>query len=155
MSHIHELIDYTVEVFIVHNNAVLIRLHDKYNIWTCPWGHIELDEDPNQWAIREAKEETWLDIILYDWHQKFKGHVWNQKELVPPIFMNIHQIWETKHHHVWLVYFWYSESKEVNPLAQDDISNDRKWMTVDDLNSSKDISEHVKVYWIEAIKTYN
>lgn len=48
MPHIHELIDYTAEIFIVHQGKVLIRLHDKYDIRTCPGGHIELDENPNE-----------------------------------------------------------------------------------------------------------
>lgn len=33
MPHIHEKIDFTVEVFIVYNNKVLLRKHDKYGIW--------------------------------------------------------------------------------------------------------------------------
>ena len=33
MSHIHEKIDFTVEVFIVHKSRVLLRMHDKYKKW--------------------------------------------------------------------------------------------------------------------------
>jgi len=64
MPHIHDLIDYTAEIFIVYQHKVLIRLHDKYNLWTCPGGHVELDENPNEAAVREAKEETGLDVVL-------------------------------------------------------------------------------------------
>ncbi len=62
MPHIHEKIDFTVEVFIVYDNKVLLRKHDKYKKWLSIGGHIELDEDPNQAAIREVKEEVGLDI---------------------------------------------------------------------------------------------
>jgi len=55
MPHIHDKIDFTVEVFVVHQKAVLLRRHDKYKIWLSVGGHIELDEDPNQAAIREVK----------------------------------------------------------------------------------------------------
>jgi ADP-ribose pyrophosphatase YjhB (NUDIX family) len=92
MAHIHELIDYTVEIFIVFEERVLIRLHDKYNIWTCPGGHVELDEHPNLAAVREAKEETGLDVVLYNKHQQYFGERADQKELIPPLFMNIHRI---------------------------------------------------------------
>jgi 8-oxo-dGTP pyrophosphatase MutT (NUDIX family) len=92
MPHIHELIDYTAEIFIVYHHKVLIRLHDKYNLRTCPGGHIELDENPNEAAIREAKEETGLDVVLYNKHQQYFGEHEGQKELIPPIFMNIHRI---------------------------------------------------------------
>ena len=33
MAHINELIDWTAGVYIVHNNKVLIRLHDKIKKW--------------------------------------------------------------------------------------------------------------------------
>lgn len=46
MPHIHEKIDFTVEVFIVHENKVLFRMHDKFKKWMSAGGHIELDEDP-------------------------------------------------------------------------------------------------------------
>ena len=55
MPHIHEKIDFAVEVFVVHKNKVLLRKHDKYKTWLGVGGHIELDEDPNQVAIREVK----------------------------------------------------------------------------------------------------
>ena len=66
MPHINNKIDFTVEVFIVYNNKVLLRKHDKYKIWLGVGGHIELDEDPNQAAVREVKEEVGLDIMLFD-----------------------------------------------------------------------------------------
>lgn len=32
MAHIHEKIDFTVGVFIVHDGKVLLRFHDKYHL---------------------------------------------------------------------------------------------------------------------------
>ena len=64
MPHIHEKIDFTVEVFIVHKDKVLLRMHDKYHLWLSVGGHIELDEDPVQGIIREVKEEVGLDIKI-------------------------------------------------------------------------------------------
>jgi 8-oxo-dGTP pyrophosphatase MutT (NUDIX family) len=60
MPHIHEKIDFTAETFIVYKNKVLLRLHDKYKFWASVGGHIELHEDPNEAAVREAKEEVGL-----------------------------------------------------------------------------------------------
>ena len=64
MPHIHEKIDFTVEVFIVHKDKVLLRMHDKYKKWMSVGGHIELHEDPVEAAHREVKEEVGLDIEL-------------------------------------------------------------------------------------------
>ena len=47
MPHIHEKIDFTVEIFIIYNNKILFRKHDKYGVWLSVGGHVELYEDPN------------------------------------------------------------------------------------------------------------
>lgn len=68
MPHIHEKIDMVVDVFIVHNGRVLLRKHDKYHTWLGPGGHIELDEDPNEAALREMQEEAGLGVRLIPAH---------------------------------------------------------------------------------------
>ncbi len=92
---------FTAEVFIVCNNKVLLRKHDKYKIWLSIGGHIELHEDPNQAAIREVREEVGLNIELYNPHPTpFPA---SSGELIPPVFVNRHRINEV-HEHVTLVY---------------------------------------------------
>ena len=66
MPHIHEKIDYAGDVLIVNGDAVLLRMHDKYDMWLPPGGHVELDEDFVEAAIREAKEEAGVDIKKQD-----------------------------------------------------------------------------------------
>ena len=104
MPHIHEKIDFTAEVFIVYQDKVLLRQHDKYKKWLSVGGHIELDEEPNQAAVREVKEEVGLDITLHNEEDLSitEGH--GYQELIPPEFMNIHKINDT-HQHITLVYF--------------------------------------------------
>lgn len=45
MPHIHDKIDFTADVFIVHKNKVLLCMHDKYHMWLCVGGHIELTDN--------------------------------------------------------------------------------------------------------------
>src|SRR3990167_5005336 len=93
MPHLHDKIDFTVSVFIVFRNKVLLRKHEKYNRWLAVGGHIELNEDPNQAAIREVKEEVGLDVILYDFHSRTEHDSSNNyKELIPPVFLNRHAV---------------------------------------------------------------
>ncbi len=40
MAHIHELIDWTATVFIVHEDKVLLRWHEKYHILIGVGGHV-------------------------------------------------------------------------------------------------------------------
>lgn len=40
----------------------LLVHHKKYDLWIQPGGHIEYDENPVQTAVREALEETGIDV---------------------------------------------------------------------------------------------
>ncbi|RLS89050.1 MAG: NUDIX domain-containing protein, partial [Planctomycetota bacterium] len=62
MAHIHEKIDFTVAVFVVHEKKVLVIHHKKLDKWLPLGGHIELDEDPEQAALRETLEESGLAV---------------------------------------------------------------------------------------------
>ena len=88
MSHIHDKIDYTVEVFIIYKNKVLLRKHDKYGIWLSVGGHIELDEDPNQGALREVREEVGLDVTLDNSLLPSTPPDSRNRDLIPPHYLN-------------------------------------------------------------------
>jgi ADP-ribose pyrophosphatase YjhB (NUDIX family) len=53
---------FTATVYIFHDNKVLLHHHAKLNKWLPPGGHLEANETPHEAALREAKEETNLDI---------------------------------------------------------------------------------------------
>lgn len=146
MPHIHEKIDFTVEVFIVHKDKVLLRKHDKYKVWLSVGGHIELDEDPVQAAIREVKEEVGLEIQLVD-SREYKEKSENYMELIAPIGLNRHKVSET-HEHITLVYFAKTNTEKVIPEREAD---EWKWCTERDIDSLLDISENIKFYAKKAL----
>lgn len=142
MPHIHEKIDFTVEVFIVYDNRVLLRKHDKYKKWLSVGGHIELDEDPNQAAIREVKEEVGLDVEIFG--QNINSAE-NYKELIPPRFLNRHKI-NDSHEHVTLVFFAKSKTGELN-LSQDELSEECRWFTWEEIEKNvQGLDEHIRMY---------
>ena len=145
MPHIHEQIDFTVEVFVVHKNTVLLRMHDKYGIWLSVGGHIELDEDPNQAALREVKEEVGLDVELYD-TREFKEDTEQFTELVAPVSLNRHRISE-KREHLGLIYFAKAESNNVVPEKEKD---EWRWCTKEDLERM-DLQKNVRFYAHKAL----
>jgi len=134
MPHLHKKIDFTVEVFIVYKNKVLLRQHDKYKIWLGVGGHIELDEDPNQAALREVKEEVGLNIALANKLRLQKNIAKNYKELIAPRFLNRHRINKT-HEHVTLVYFATAKTDKVVTNSLDK-STRWKWLTINELNKN-------------------
>ncbi len=145
MPHIHDKIDFTVETFIVNKDKVLLRMHDKYHFWCSVGGHIELNENPNEAAIREVKEEVGLSIELYNDENIANFNQQGFKELVRPQFLNIHDINEN-HKHISLVYFAKSDKTDITE-SQNELSGGCKWFTSEELDSKEyDIRPSIKYY---------
>jgi len=151
MAHIHELIDWTAGVYIVHNNKVLIRLHDKVKLWIHVGGHVELDEDPVTAAIRECKEEVGLDITIYDSRTTFPTSQENVRHLIPPAHMNIHYVsGNTTHQHIDCIYYATSTTDTVVPEKDDDVW---LWLSREELEQFEDIQPYIKEYALGALQT--
>lgn len=54
MAHLNYYIDLCADAYIVNDGAVLLRLHEKYNFWIAPGGHVDPGEDINQAVLREV-----------------------------------------------------------------------------------------------------
>lgn len=148
MPHIHKLIDFVVEVFIVHKDKVLLRKHDKYKILLSVGGHIELNEDPNQAALREVKEEVGLTIKL---DERLKpGFKENGTELIPPYFLGRHKV-EKNHEHIVLVYFATSRTNKITQNVKEK-SEECRWFTKKEILENKEILPNIKFYALRALE---
>ncbi len=101
MAHIHEKIDFTVAIFVVHEGKVLLVHHRNLDKWLPVGGHVELDEDPETAALREAKEESGLEIELLGERPPTTGE--GTRALIAPRFLDIHRITDT-HQHIGMMY---------------------------------------------------
>ena len=150
MPHIHEKIDFTAEAFIVNKNKVLLRIHDKLKIWMSIGGHIELDEDPVEAVVREAKEEVGLDIKVVGEIKPVENEIYNYREIIAPRHLGRHNIGAT-HEHVVFVYYAYSSTQEVKDAHSDHEKSETKWCTMEDLENM-DLLPNVRFYASEALR---
>lgn len=154
MAHIHEKIDFCSEVFIVYKDKVLLRMHDKFKFWLSIGGHIELDEDPVEAAIREVKEEVGLDVqIAGDAHgptdneEKNRGY----KYLIPPRYLGRHPVGEN-HEHIAFVYFAKTNTDIVSESVLDHEKGvETKWFSKEDLENTE-LVPNVKFYATKALE---
>jgi len=151
MAHIHEKIDFTVAIFIVHDEKILLIHHRKLDKWLPLGGHIELDEDPEQAALREAKEESGLDIELIGERPPTTSP--GTRALIAPRFLDIHRITDT-HEHIGLIYWARpKDDNGVTAILAVAEHHDIRWCTADDLgNLQPPMSDAVKWYCRKAIE---
>ena len=148
MPHIHEKIDFTVSLFIVQGGKVLLVHHKKLDAWLPIGGHIELDEDPEQAAYREALEECGLEIELMGERQPTTGP--GTRALIRPRFMDIHRVSPT-HEHIGIIYLARPKGGTVTLAAGEHY--DIRWCDGPELEKlDPPMSEAVKYYCLAAIR---
>jgi 8-oxo-dGTP pyrophosphatase MutT (NUDIX family) len=148
MAHLHEKIDFTVAVFVVHEGKVLIVHHRNLNKWLPLGGHIELDEDPEAAALREAKEESGLDVELLG--ERPPTTEPGTRALIAPRFLDIHRI-TTTHEHIGMIY-WARPRNGTLTLAPAE-HHDIRWCSTQDLDQLQPpMTSAVKWYCRKAIE---
>jgi ADP-ribose pyrophosphatase YjhB (NUDIX family) len=151
MPHINYYLDPTVDVFVVYQEKVLLRMHDKYHKWLGVGGHIELGEDSNQAALREVKEEVGLEVKLYNPnHVPFETE--NHKELVSPVYLNRHRINDV-HEHSSAIYFAVSDTDDLSKATQGREKAECRWFTYEEVDDPQyHISEEIRKYAKSALE---
>src|SRR4029453_981868 len=103
--------------------------HRQLGAWLPLGGHIELDEDPEQAALREAREESGFDVELLG--ERPPTPEPGTRALIAPRFLDIHRIHET-HEHIGMIY-WARPKNGRMTLAQDE-NTDIRWGTARELD---------------------
>lgn len=148
MAHIHEKIDFTVAIFVVHDAKVLLILHRKLGKWLPLGGHIELDEDPEIAALREAKEESGLDVELLG--ERPPTTEPGTRALIAPRFLDIHRISDT-HEHIGMIYWARPIGGDVTLATEE--HHDIRWCSAAELDTLQPpMTNAVKWYCRKAIE---
>jgi 8-oxo-dGTP pyrophosphatase MutT (NUDIX family) len=148
MAHIHDLIDFTVAIFIVHDEKILLIHHRKLEKWLPLGGHIELDEDPEAAAIREAREESGLEIQIIGDRPPVTED--GTRALIAPRFLDIHRISDT-HEHIGMIYFARVAGGDL-ALAEAE-HHDIRWVSRDEMEKLQPpISGAIRWYCHKALE---
>jgi 8-oxo-dGTP pyrophosphatase MutT (NUDIX family) len=150
MTHIHEKIDFTVAIFVVHEGKVLLIHHRKLEKWLPLGGHIELDEEPEHAALREAREESGFEVELIG--ERPPTTEPGTRALIAPRFLDIHRISET-HEHIGMIYWARPRGGGEGQLRLSaDEHHDIRWCAPEELDELKPpMSNAVKWYCRQAL----
>lgn len=151
MAHIHELIDFVVNAFIIYEDKVLLIHHKKLKRWLSIGGHIELNEDPVQALFREIKEECGLEIeLLGEKPPAISSQEHYFTPLHNPMYMDIHNV-KDNHRHVALNYF--AKAKSDKFVFNKEEHNDIRWFSKEDLDDPKfNVLPAIKFYATGALE---
>ena len=150
MPHLHDKIDFTVAIFVVQHSRVLLVHHRALEKWLPLGGHIELDEDPEQAAQREAYEESGLEVELLG--ERPPTTAPGTRALLAPRFLDIHRISAT-HEHIGMIYF----ARPRDPVATLALAPEEhhaiRWCTQDELHTlAPPLSGAVRWYCEQALR---
>jgi 8-oxo-dGTP pyrophosphatase MutT (NUDIX family) len=147
MPHLHEAIDFTVAIFVVHQGRVLLIHHRQLDQWLPLGGHIELNEDPEAAALREAREESGLEVELVGERPPTTGP--GTRALIAPRFLDIHRINPT-HEHIGMIYWARPRGGQVALAAAE--HHEIRWCGLPDLETlSPPMNPAVKWYCRQAL----
>ena len=107
---------FTVAVFVVHDQRVLLHYHRKLGKWLPPGGHVEDSELPDDAAVREVREETGIRAHLLG--DRGLPDVQDPRQLVIPAGIQLERIYPG-HEHIDLVYFARPDPDEVSAAEVD------------------------------------
>lgn len=134
---------FTISVFIVHKDKVLLHMHKKAKKILPLGGHVERNELPEEACIREAWEESGLEIKLFDNESnslKKSCDLVGEKLLVKPVHMVLGEI-APGHCHMDFVFYAIADTYQTNPAEGE--SRQLKWYSKEELKKADNIQENV------------
>lgn len=137
----------TASVYIIYGNKVLLHRHKKYNTLFPLGGKMNEDEVPHETAIREAYEESGLEIELYNRDLELNlGRVVQLHNPIHTLLENVgHEI-----ENIDFIYFARASYNEVNPQKGE--SKELYWFTKEEIICNDNIKPHVKVMALDALR---
>jgi 8-oxo-dGTP pyrophosphatase MutT (NUDIX family) len=142
--------DFTVAVFVVHDNRVLLHPHKKLGLWLPPGGHIEPNELPDEAAIREVEEESGLIVELVGPHGVEVDDPAAPRQLIRPEGIQLEDI-SPGHQHIDLIYF--ARPTGATPGVLPDLIDDMRWIGEDDFPSIE-LTQEVETWARTALRAF-
>ena len=88
---------FAVAGYIFHEDKLLLIHHKKTGLWLPVGGHVDFNEIPDDAMIREAKEETSLEISLLNQSPiPMLGNT--NRNLSTPFYANVHSVGDHNHY---------------------------------------------------------
>jgi len=146
---------FTATTYVVDGDATLLHRHPGLGMWLPPGGHVDRDELPHETALREAREETGLEVALIAERDDIESATVEplpQPRHVQLADVNVHD-GAVGHQHVDLVYYARAGSRRVDPGDGEVPAADWEWFDRDALSADDRLDPDVREIARRAIET--
>lgn len=110
--------DFTATAFVIWRGRTLLHQHKKLGLWLPCGGHVELNELPDEAAVREVLEESGVPVELVG-ERALEVEV--PRQLIRPRGVQLETIYEN-HEHIDLIYFARPVKEYDGALLEEDSS---------------------------------
>lgn len=130
---------FVATVYVVNDGATLLHEHRKLGLWLPPGGHLERDELPHEAALREAREETGLEVELLRQHDDVRSPTVRSLPEPAHLLLEDIDVFEdgVAHQHVDLVYYGRAGSRELDPADGERTAEAWEWITAEELGEDR------------------
>ena len=128
----------------------LLHFHKKLQSWLPPGGHIEMNEDPYQAALREIEEETFLKLnnsslkFIFKNKSALSSLDSRSKLLEMPYFLLEEEIEKDIHFHLDWIYYAHIDEEDLKIIKKNTEHNNFKWFDYNALLNEKQCFDNVK-----------
>ncbi len=134
--------EFVSTVYVVQDNKILMTWNKKVNNWVPIGGHVDPNELPCDSVIREAKEESGLEIELISPFNHAQT-----ANLIQPLHIHLDKI-KPDHEHMNLIYIGIVKGGVCRTI--DDEGKALRWFTKDELEK-ENLIPSVKEWAIESL----
>lgn len=122
-------------------------MHKKLGMWLPVGGHIDCDELPEKAALREVKEESGLDVEIYNPDKQ--ADMGDAQQLLRPMHILLEDIGKD-HQHIDFIYYAKANTLEIS--SEDGETDDLKWFSKNEIKKLAGAPENTKLLSLEAIE---